>query len=122
MEQELLEYEKYEEHFYASRKGKQNILVNIGEGCYMQAEVEGSSIKEAFVHVGLGNYVQFPDESSLIEFIEKRRNYINQKIVYLTTRSDIMRADVDQVGKLYNLDFRCFSSITLLFLFLFYII
>lgn len=99
MEQELVEYDKYEDRLNATKSGVQNIFVDIGESCFVQAEVEETNVKKAFVHIGLGNYVQFDTPAALELFIEKRREFLTRKIEYMKSRIELMGADVEQVRR-----------------------
>lgn len=71
--------------------------MDIGEKCFVQAEVEENDIKRSFVHIGLGNYVQFETPAALEDFIEKRREFLSRKIEYMNSRIALMGADVEQV-------------------------
>lgn len=102
---EICEYDKFEQQYFAIKPEKQNIFVDIGEKCFMQAEVEGSDVLKAFVHIGLGIHVQFDDKESLLPFLDQRRAFLQQKIVYLTTKIEIMQNDIAQVSEYHDFTF-----------------
>lgn len=98
--------------------------MDIGEKCFVQAEVDENDIKRSFVHIGLGNYVQFDTPAALDDFIEKRREFLTRKIEYMNSRIELMGADVEQVYVVLVISFvyrTDFSSLFVCFSILFFV-
>lgn len=96
--QEINEYDKFELQYYDVKKGDiLQPMVNIGEGCYVQAEVQAEQVRSPYLHIGQGIHVQFDRESEMLEFIENRKAFLSTKAEYLSSKIEMMRQDVDQV-------------------------
>lgn len=72
-------------------------MVDIGEGCYVQATTKRQNIPSAFIRLGLGIHVQFKSNQDLLEFIDRRKELLLRQTEWRYSKIAMMQADVDQV-------------------------